>query len=752
MKTFKKHALTMSIQGALLSVMATMSPTLLAAEEAESEVTIDTSKLEVIEVTARKRVETVKDVPATVTAISADSLKDYLGAGENIRALAGRVPSLQVESSNGRQSPRFYIRGLGNTDFDVNANQPVSMVLDEVVLENPILKGVPLFDIQRVEVLNGPQGTMFGRNTTAGIVKIETVAPSFDNEGYVRSGYGSRETFFVEGAVNAEISDKWATRVSLKYQERGTWIDNPVRNEEVGGYEELAYRIQFLYDNGNDTRALFKLHGFDQDGDMPQVFYGNAIEVGKEGLRKGFDEETIYHDSPSGFDMDHVGGSFKFEHDFDSFEFVSVTGYDTLESWSYADIDGAETDFSGIPNQLGKQLWFNVASGDGLSDHSQFTQEFRISGEFGKFYYQTGVFFFEEDYTVDNKDLDVTGATTNFYQIDQLTTSQALFGQLEYKPTDAWAFNLGLRYTADDKELDIRSIDLNNGSSTTTFEIDKDDSYVNWDLAARYTFNDDLTGFARVGNASRGPVTIGRFGFPSEAETETLTSYEVGLKADLFDGNARWNITAYTYDIEDQQLTATGGEANTNSLLNADNTYGAGVETTFEAILTDNLRTSINLSYNETEIQDSELKAERCASTPTCNSSDEVANVVDGPFGPVTTVYIDGNPLPRAPEWLANINLSYEYPIEAGYLYMQTDWNYRSESNIFLYNSTEFVAEERWIGGVRAGFKTDDDLDIAIVGRNITDEVVVDGGLDFLNLTAFVNEPQFWGVEVQYAF
>jgi len=748
---FGRTPLAYTMQVALMSTTVGYSASTFAEEAEKAKV----EGLEVIQVTARKRVETVKDVPATVTAISSESIKDYLGAGENIRALAGRVPSLQIESSNGRQSPRFYIRGLGNTDFDVNANQPVSMVLDNIVLENSVLKGLPLFDIERVEVLNGPQGTLFGRNTTAGIVKIDTISPDFNNEAYASTGFGSRGTFFIEAARNFELSDTWAARVSIKHQERDAWIDNVTTGKEVGGYEELAYRIQFLYDNDSDTRALFKLHGFDQDGDMPQVFYGNAIERGSKGLRAGFDETKIYHDSQSGFDLQHTGGSFKFEHDFEDIMFTAITGYDSVESWSYADIDGGITDYSGVPNQLGKQLWFNVASGDGLSDHSQFTQELRISGDTDEIYYQLGVFYFKEDYTVDNKDLNTEGGTLNFYQIDQITTSKAIFGQIEYKPFDQWAFTLGLRYTTDDKELDIRE----GGTSNVIFEINKDDSYGNWDIAARYTINNDWTTFARIGNASRGPVTIGRFGFPSEADTETLTSYEVGLKADLLNGNARWNITAYTYDIEDHQLTATGGgeNENSNTLLNADNTYGAGIETTLEALITDNLRLSLNLSYNKTEIQDKTLKAERCAIDPTsgpyCHSPDPIAKTTPNAFGGfTTTVYIDGNPLPRAPEWLANIFINYEYPVEYGYYYAQTDWNYRSESNIYLYNSIEHVAEARWIGGIRLGFKNDDDLDIALVGRNITDEIVVDGGVDFLNLTAFVNEPAFWGIEVSKAF
>jgi len=746
MKTLKKAAVALGVQAALLASLS------IQAEEQQ----VNEGKIEKITVTALKRTQTIQEVPASVVAISPENIGDYLGAGENIRALAGRVPSLQIESSNGRQSPRFYIRGLGNTDFDVNANQPVSLVLDEIALENSVLKGVPLFDLDRVEVLSGPQGTLFGRNTPAGIVKIETKGPDFDGSGYVSGGYGSRGTLFVEGAKNFEVNNQWATRASIKYQERDAWIDNVVRDEEVGGYDELAFRFQALYDSGEDTRVLFKIHGFEQDGDMPQVFYGNAIGQGQSGVKSSFDETVIYQDSASGFEMSHIGGSVKVEHSLGEMELVSVTGYDSVESFSFSDIDGGQAmSFAdGARCTLDGALtgltgcWFaNVASGDGLSDHYQFTQEFRASQTIDNTFVQAGVYFFQEDYTVDNKDFDENKNTINFTQVDQLTTSKAIFGQAEHTLTDDLSLSVGLRYTWDDKELDIRRITAASQESHK-----KDDSYLNWDVAARYTLNDDWTAFARIGNASRGPVTIGRFGFYSEADTETLTSYEAGLKSVLFDGNARWNITAYTYDIKDHQLTATGGEANTNSLLNADNTYGAGIETDFEAYLSDNLSLNFNLSYNKTEIQDKTLKAERCASTPVCTSPDEVANVVDGPFGPVTTVFVNGNSLPRAPEWMSNIILNYEAEFKDGYIYANTDWNYRSSSNIFLYNAVEFEAESRWLGGVRIGYKTDEGYDIALVGRNITNEIVVDGAIDFLNMTAFINEPAYWGVEFRMEF
>ncbi|MEM6834364.1 MAG: Plug domain-containing protein, partial [Pseudomonadota bacterium] len=115
--------------------------------------------LEEIFITAQRRTENLQEVPITVNTLSGESMRDIFVAGEDIRALSARIPSLNIESSNGRVAPRFYIRGLGNTDFDLAASQPVSVIVDDVVLENVVLKSTPIFDVDRVEVLKGPQGT-----------------------------------------------------------------------------------------------------------------------------------------------------------------------------------------------------------------------------------------------------------------------------------------------------------------------------------------------------------------------------------------------------------------------------------------------------------------------------------------------------------------------------------------------------------------------------------------------------------------
>lgn len=712
-----------------------------------------TGALEEIIVTAQKRQQSLQDIPAAVSAISGDTVREFLSAGENVRALSGRVPSLQIESSNGRQSPRFYIRGLGNYDFDVNATQPVSFILDEVALENSVLKSLPLFDVERVEVLKGPQGTLFGRSTTAGVVKVDTVKPSQEAGGYFRVGYGSRETLSAEGAMNGQISDTVSARLSLNYVDRANWIDNTVNGpgDDFGGFDEFAYRLQFLITPNENLDALIKIHGFEQNGNQPQVFYANAFTPGVEGLRPGFNEEIASHDGQSGFELDHFGASAKIDYRFGEMSFSSITSYDALDSFSEADVDGGLQGGPEAIGALGRQAFFSVSSGDGLDDHSQFSQEFRLSGESEKMFYQIGLYYFDEDITVNSTNFANSGSIADVTFADQRTTSAAIFGQIEYHASDVLSLTAGLRYTDDEKDLQVIP---GIGSFAPAATISADDDYASWELAANYDLNEDVALYSRVATASRGPVTLGRFGFTSQADTEDITSYEVGIKARLFDGRARWNAALYSYTIDDQQLTATGGTGNTNELLNAASTDGSGFETEFEMRVTENLRASFNFSYNKTEIKDSNLNVEVCSSTPLCTTLDPIVDSFLGFFGTVNLVSVNGNPLPRAPERLFNFSLDYDVPLESGAkVYASTDWNYRSDSNIFLYESVEFVAEERWIGGLRLGYKTPDGLtDVSLIGRNIGDEIVADGALDFLNQTGFVNEPSFWGIEVSKHF
>jgi len=187
--------------------------------------------LDEIIVTAQKREQNLQDVPISVATLDGEQFEAIQLGGEDILAIAARVPGVYAESSNGRLAPRFYIRGLGNVDFDLAASQPVSIIIDDVVQENVLLKSSPIFDLEQVEVLRGPQGTLFGRNTPAGIIKFASRKPiqEFSANGTV--SYGTDDTYHIEGGIGGGIiDDKVAVRLSVLQRGRSDNVDNALLN------------------------------------------------------------------------------------------------------------------------------------------------------------------------------------------------------------------------------------------------------------------------------------------------------------------------------------------------------------------------------------------------------------------------------------------------------------------------------------------------------------------------------------------
>ena len=221
-------------------------------------------------------------------------------------------------------------------------------------------------------------------------------------------------------------------------------------------------------------------------------------------------------------------------------------------------------------------------------------------------------------------------------------------------------------------------------------------------------------------------------------------SYEAGVKGVLPSGRARFDAAVFYYDAKDLQIPAVGGGANFNRLLNADKAVGYGFEFNAEAEPIDNLELTAGLSYNNTELKDSGLFTQPCGGGCT---------VLD-PAGPIAgTVSIDGNSLPNAPKWIANVTAGYSWPLASGELFVFTDWAYRSKVNFFLYESAEFSDDKLIEGVLRFGYRAADErYEVALFGRNITNDRSLEGGIDFNNLTGFVNDPRTIGVEVKANF
>jgi iron complex outermembrane receptor protein len=765
--------------------VATTSLFIAPAAYAQDETAQNSAALGEIVVTAQRREENLQDVPLSVTAVSGDQLGAITAGGVDIRGISGRVPSLLVESSFGRTFPRFYIRGLGNTDFDFNASQPVSLIYDDVVLENPILKGFPIFDMERVEVLRGPQGTLFGRNTTAGIVKFDSVKPSDVAGGYGKISYGRFNAMNLEGGFGGPLGEKISVRVSGMYQRQDNYVDNVIPSKTTKdafeGYKEYAARVQFLIKPSDDFDILLTGQLRSLDG-TARLFRANVFTRGQEGLNTNFDRYRVSVDGKNEQRVDTQNMTARMTYDAGAVSFISVTSYWTGDATSVGDVDGGfGANF--LPRNLygPGEIPFTAETRDSVPTLKQFTQEFRVaSNNDGPLSYQAGVFYFNENLDIVSENYSTMGDPNNAVDGVNIIVSQAqnskaygLFGSMTYQLTDQLSVTGGLRYNDDKRDfVAVRSKDtqfpgfLQNPLGTVRRDVS--DNNLTWDLSGTYAATDDVNLYARVARGYRAPSIQGRILFPPATSTplesgvtvgksETITSYESGIKSTLLDGRARLNVNGFYYELKDAQLTAVGGGVNANRLINADKVRGYGFEADIEFKPVPQLLLTAGLSYNNTSIQDTGLTTAACGATRVdtfpnvslCTPLDPIV-VAAAPFS-AAIVNIDGNSLPQSPKWIANWTARYGVPVGDGEVYAFTDWAYRSKINFFLYESVEFQDKRMLEGGLRVGYKTDA-YDVSAFVRNITKDTSAVGGIDFNNLTGFVNEPRVWGVEAAFKF
>ncbi|MEZ5945350.1 MAG: TonB-dependent receptor [Hyphomonas sp.] len=732
-----------------------------AAFPAFAQETTDTeARLSTVTVTAQKVEENLQDVPISITTVSNEKLDVLKSSGADVRFLSAKVPSVIAESSFGRAFPRFYIRGIGNTDFDLNASQPVSLVYDDVPYENPILKGFPVFDLDKIEVLRGPQGTLFGRNTPGGIIKFDSAKPTDTTGGYIRAAYGNYNTTDIEGAYNyAAVPGQMAVRVSGLYQKRSPYVDNAFtgQKDRYEGFEEMAGRAQVLFTPADTGfTALVNLHARSNDGDA-RLFRANIIDAGKKGLGSGFDRDTVYFDGDNFLTQDAWGLTSRLTKTLtDAVELTYVFGYEYAQIESRGDIDGGfGASFLGAGNFGPGSIPFPSESSGAVDDLDQTTHEIRLAFDNGgPLRAQTGIFVFDEKVFITSKSFDtlspgrpVNGIATRKND----TQSFGLFASLTYDLTERLTVSGGARWTDESKKFEVeRTLGPFGAPPLGPISDTVKDDQVSWDVSATYQATDNVNVYARIAKGFRGPSTQGRLVFGddvSTADSETVLSYETGVKSELFDNRVRLNADVYFYELNDQQLTIVGGLNNTVALFNADKGEGYGFEADVEAAPTENLLLTAGLSYNHTEIKDDVLLAPGCGAG--CTVLDpavyDTNNVLLG-------YNISGNAFPNAPEWIANVTARYAVPAPNGEFYAYTDWAYKGETNFFLYDSIEFGQEGYWEGGLKIGYKSDRGYDASVFVRNILDEETLEGAIDFNNLTGFVNEPRTYGVQIRWDF
>jgi iron complex outermembrane receptor protein len=750
------------------------------AADSAADATADSGTLAEVVVTATRRAENAQDVPESISVLSGDALQVLGDTGDDFRQLAFRVPSLQVESSNGRAFPRIYIRGYGNSDYHDFASQPVGLVYDDIVQENAALKGFPIFDQADIEVLRGPQGTLFGRNSPAGVVKLESAKPVLgETSGFVSLSDGTYNSGVFQGVANLPVNDQIAFRASIQGQHRDNWVNDPITDSQLGGFNDWAGRLQLLFKPSDEFSVLFNVHARDLTGSS-SLFRANIIDAGSHDLVPGFNPANIDTDGPNTSALTTVGANLHLTWELPALTVQSISGYESVRKYfSLGDIDGGcgaafspNTSCNAVfPSGSGPGfIPFTVETSAQLNHHYQLTQEFRVvSKSEGPLKGQAGVFLFYENITAADDDYCGPGECTSvtappFFQLQDTTVStqkndaEAIFGSLDYTPVDVFTASAGVRVTSDHKTFNAFYVDFiqpTNNEPTPPYSAGESAHNVSWDVSGTYRLAPDLSVYARIATGFRAPS----FGEPTPGlgiqtvPSEKNISYETGVKADLFEHRARVALDGFYFHVTDQQLTIVGGTQDVTQLITAKDVVGYGSELDFEAHPVSNLSFNASASLNITRIEDPNLTVVVGGSVP----PGDILNpykTVPGAFGPVYYANVNGNPLPEAAKWIADVSARYDIPLPTGgKLYAYTDWSYRSGFDYFLYAAKEYDGPALTQAGLRLGYTwAEGKYDAAVYCRNCTNQVRAIYAIDFDNLTGVVNDPRIFGAQIRAKF
>ncbi len=724
-----------------------------------------------IVVTAERRSENLQKVPLSVGVASGDALRAYTAGGDDtLLALSGRVPGLYVESTTGRIFPRFYIRGLGNIDFYLGASQPVTIIQDDVILEHVVLKSNPVFDVRQVEVLRGPQGSLFGRNTTAGIIKFDTNKPTNDFESRASASVGSYNSVSVDAGVGGPlIKDLLAIRLSTLIQHRENYVDNRFagvsadntatpRKDAMGGFDDRNVRVQLALTPGERFTLDLSGHARWYDG-TSTLFHRGALKKGSNDVSAEPRNVVSYdeaNDNPQSYNT--YGGSARATYDFGPAALTSITAYETTSGFSRGDTDGgagANFPVGGVANGFGQ-------SQGQIRDLDQWSQEVRLAGTpGGRFNWQVGGLYFDTRDITDfyQRGFFLTTAArnpNNWVRLHDVNTSWAGFGQVSYELVDKLTFTVGGRITEDKKRTQLlktadtaAGVVTYRGRTDVTLKATKP----SWDASLLYQASPDVSLYTRVAEGFRGPTIQGRSAvFNSDfttAKSETILSWEGGVKSRLLNNTLSLNATVFAYRVKDIQLN--GNDVNGNGVLfNADkaDAYGMEAEANWKPV--PNLTLGAGLSLLHSKIRDKNVYAQVCIlnGIVVCTVEDPTIKV-----GANTFAQIDGNPLPNAPEYNVDLTARYDQPLgNGGRAFIAGDFNIQGYTQFVLYKTKEFTANGNFEGGLKIGYAAPDDAyEFAVFARNITGEKNLKGVIENY-MAAVFNEPRIIGVSLSGKF
>ncbi len=723
------------------------------------------SILEEVIVTAQKREQAITDVALTVTSVTG-AVARTMGI-QDTRGVAMITTNIDIKGSGmADANPAVTVRGIGMNNFNANNNPSVGIYLDEVFLATPAMINMSTMDVGRIEVLKGPQGTLYGRNATGGAINIISAKPTREVEGFASASAAEYDTTKFEGAISGPLTDTLAGRISVLYSDQGESYHEynraaggrndfedsetkAIRGQLAGDYDRLSWNLNTSYMDQNLGNTPFTAIGGFWDsvddifvtpcqGALPDCVNTLGLDVSDQ------DGDPFTHDFQESrvgemkIDSDVTSVNFRLDYEFGNVSLTSISAYIKQDRDFGENIWSTPLEFFAVTHE---------------EEIEQYSQELRLSGEMDRLRWIGGAFYWHDTYKSDNmaNSADIlgllAGANPVFWNVDQETDAYAFFASVDYDLSDRWMLTAGLRYSYEETDFkggtdatisdpdafdDFLGEDLNLPQGITipfTFIDDSiDDDQVDYRLALEFRPSDEILAYGSVTSGFKSGGFFGDFTFDnSELEpfdSETVTAYELGVKATLVDGLVQLNGAVFYYDYEDIQTFVPSAIGFKLDNLEKAEIGGAEIELLTSPI--DGLDIRLGASYLDTD--------------------------VDSKFPE-----FDGNELPNSPETQFTGLVRYEFPVtDSMHVALQLSGKYSDESfrestnNPWLQTDSYSV-----VNGRISLLAADGTWEVAAWALNLADEEYEQERFasDIIGMiVAMQGNPRQYGVTVNYNF
>ncbi len=720
-----------------------------------------------IVVTAQKREQNLQDVGVSVSALSSEMLTEK--GITNAKDIAKAVPGVVFDATaGGGINANLTVRGVSQSDFSSIQESPNSIYIDEIYLGSANAAAFPLYDLERVEVLRGPQGTLFGRASSGGLASFITKKPSDTFDGYVEAGYSRFNSYYGEFGFGGPISDRVRFRLAGKTEHSDGWFRNlapggedtfekkfyGIRGQiEADVTDDFTARLSVSYDRSpKHNEGIYKAYTFYDDPvtgaptPLPADvdFYGTGPGNDFAGYRDtNPDGQTGTFNNVGFLSNEKFSPTLNLQWKVGDATITSLSNYTRFEYSYNEDCDGGPVDFCNFP--LAQKL-------------DQFSQELRVNGFAGPLTYTAGLFYLNMDQSAPQSFSFPALAGTDFSfsdfnTVEQQSESYAAFGQLEYEFTDALKVTLGLRYTHDERTIDskVYFVELGNGyfggTGTTVYDpplqvydyspetvgdlATVSDDLWSGKLQLDYKPSDNALFYASVSRGAKGPgFNTNVSGNLTNAETpfgsESLWAYEFGSKLDLMDRRLRLNSSVFYYDYSDFQGFAFNG---LQGVVGNYDGYFYGGELELTARPGADLTLSFGAAYLESKLRD----------VPTARSG-----------------LIDQKSI-LAPRWTVNGSINKDIYIGADRLSLNWSFDFVDDRFASIDNNLATFVEGSFVHNARISYHLEGpDIVLAAFVNNISDVDRENFSYDLIASTGSVIKsfapPRWWGVSVRKNF